>query len=348
MRNPAAARRTALGPLGVSITPAPQPWTHHGGALRAAQRLFPGAPAPWLDLSTGINPTPWPGGARIAMDWHRLPEAEEIAALEAAAAANFGVSPRHVCAVPGTEMAMRIIAERLGGAGQYGVPAYRTHGEMFAKAVAVPDLERASPALPLIFANPANPTGHLHARADLIRLLRLRAGKSWTLVDEAYADALGGGTSIADQVRDDRKLLIFRSFGKFYGLAGVRLGFLIGPRAFLAEFRAFLGAWPISSAAITLGRAAYADSVWARQMRICLSASALRLDHLLAAHGFHASGACPLFRLISCDDAMGLFRQLARHGILTRPFQDYPTWLRLGVPADAPAYARLARALADG
>lgn len=331
----------------MSAAPTPLPWTMHGGALQAAQQAFPGAQHPWLDLSTGINPHGWPGAPQVSIDWHRLPEAQDIADLEAAAAHHYGINPRHICAVPGTEMAMRLIADRLDGTGQYALPAYRTHAEIFERATAVPDLSQANPALPLIFANPVNPTGLLHTRADLIRLLDRRESGGWTLIDEAYADALQG-SSMADHVRDNRRLLIFRSFGKFYGLPGLRLGFIIAPAPFLATFRAFIGAWPISAAAIALGRAAYQDTQWADQARKDLASAAQRLDQLLSDHGFHASGTCPLFRLIACDNAMALFRKLARHGILTRPFEEQPTWLRIGLPADAAAFARLAAALADG
>ena len=107
-------------------------WLWHGGAIEAARQRFGGCERLWIDLSTGINPAPWPGAATMAIDWRRLPEASALALLETAAAAHFGADPRHVCAVPGTEVGMRLVGRIIGGPARYVAPAYRTHGEMIA------------------------------------------------------------------------------------------------------------------------------------------------------------------------------------------------------------------------
>jgi cobalamin biosynthetic protein CobC len=166
----------------------------------------------------------------------------------------------------------------------------------------------------------------------------------WLIVDEAFADSLPDA-SIANEVRADRRLIILRSFGKFFGLAGLRLGFLIGPPTIVAACRHVLGDWPLSAAAIDFGRAAYRDAEWIAQTIVSLREHAARLDQLLARHGLHARGDCPLFRLIETPDASTLFEKLARQAILTRPFEDQPRWLRFGLPADDAAMARLDAAL---
>lgn len=328
-------------------------WTWHGGGLAAARAHFGGDD--WLDLSTGINPHAWPGTEGIAVDWRRLPDEGELASLEAAAAAHFGCDPSQVCALPGTETGMRLIDDLLPGPAFHAVPGYRTHGAMLRDSVPTSGakLGEVEPGT-LILANPNNPDGRLLDRDTLLELLASRGRQGWLVVDEAFVDAhpghsleastLSAPTLLAD-VRDDRRLLVFRSFGKFFGLAGVRLGFLIGPRSILSCVRERLGAWPVSSAAITIGRAAYLDASWIAAMRSRLAREAATLDAMLAARGFSAIGSCPLFRLIETPDAGALFEHLAHHAILTRPFDYAPNWLRIGLPADANALDRLEQAL---
>ena len=318
-------------------------WTWHGGGIEAAKRHFGGDD--WIDLSTGVNPHPWPGAAGMAFDWRRLPDPEGLARLERVAAAYFGVDPCHVCAVPGSEIALRLVGALIGGATRHVVPGYRTHGEMIAGSAPAEWADAYIASGNLILANPNNPDGR-SIPADAVR--ELLAGRTgWLLVDEAFADT-DPALSVAAAVADDRRLILFRSFGKYFGLAGVRLGFVLAPQAIVAALRARLGAWPLSEAAIAIGTAAYADAGWIEATRRRLPAEAAALDAMLARHGYRAAGACPLFRLIEADDGRALFERLARRAILTRPFAEQPRWLRLGLPADAAALDRLDAALGRG
>ena len=316
------------------------PWTWHGGGIETAQRHFGGDD--WIDLSTGINPHPWPGAATMAFDWQRLPDPESLAQLEAIAAACFGVDTRHVCAVPGTEIGLRLVGALIGGATQHVVPGYRTHGAMIARSAAVAWSEIGDSAGHLILANPNNPDGRTVPAAAMHDVLARRDG--WLLVDEAFADA-DPVSSVAASVENDRRLIVFRSFGKFFGLAGVRLGFVLAPEIIVAALRERLGAWPLSAAAIAIGTAAYADAEWISATRRRLGNEAAALDAMLIDKGFQPVGDCPLFRLLDVTDAHRLFEHLARRAILSRPFAERPRWLRLGLPADAAALARLAAAL---
>lgn len=317
-----------------------EPWTWHGGGIEAAKRHFGGDD--WIDLSTGINPHRWPGAAGIAFDWRRLPESEHLARLERVAADYFGVEPRHVCAVPGSEIGLRLVGTLIDGDTSHIAPGYRTHGEMMTGSAATGWDEAPGAAGNLILASPNNPDGRAMAPDALLEWLGRRAG--WLLVDEAFADT-DPALSVAAAVADDRKLIVFRSFGKYFGLAGLRLGFVLAPQTIVAALRERLGAWPLSEAAIAIGTAAYTDSGWIEATRRRLPAEAAALDAMLARRGYRAAGACPLFRLIEADDARALFERLARRAILTRPFADQPRWLRLGLPADAGALARLDAAL---
>ncbi|WP_039997570.1 threonine-phosphate decarboxylase CobD [Sphingomonas sanxanigenens] len=321
----------------------------HGGRLDAAIRAYGGAPEAWLDLSTGINPNPWPGAGSIAVDWRALPSDEALAALERAAAAHFGASPDHVCALPGSEIGIRMLARLgLGADAAHVAPAYRSHEAAFegAAPIAVDAVAAArSAGRMVLLANPNNPDGRLLPRAALCDAAD--AGAGWLIVDEAFAD-LHPDESVAADVADHRRLLVLRSFGKFFGLAGLRLGFAVAPRPIVAALRALLGAWPVSTAAIAIGVAAYRDRAWIESMRERLRADAAALDAMLARHGLVATGASPLFRLVAHDDAAMLFDRLAQHHILCRPFDYAPRWLRFGLPGDAMARDRLDQALARG
>jgi len=317
-------------------------WTWHGGGLEAARRHYGGSD--WIDLSTGINPHPWSGTDALAIDWQRLPERHALTELEAVAAGLFGLDPRHVCAAPGTEIGLRLVGGLIGGTARYVAPTYRTHGEMIASATPVALDEAGSGTL--ILANPNNPDGRALSPARLLELLDARADDGWLLLDEAFAD-VDPALSLAPAIDDTRRLVIFRSFGKFFGLAGVRLGFVLGPAPILDAVRAALGAWPVSAAAIAIGTAAYRDRAWIETMRGQLQSEAEALDAILIGAGHRPTGACPLFRLIEVPDGMALFERFAGHAILTRPFAEQPRWLRIGLPGDG-GLARLEAALAHG
>ena len=320
-------------------------WTWHGGGLAAARAHFGEGDLPWLDLSTGINPHPWPGVPDVIIDWQRLPDESALASLEAAAARCFGIDPAHVCALPGTEIGLRLFGETLATRAHYVAPSYRTHAEMFADACPVgADAMEVADGQTLILANPNNPDGRILPRNALFDLLERRGIDGWLVIDEAFADVTPE-MSLATRVGDDARLIVFRSFGKFFGLAGLRLGFMLGPPAEMERMRRKLGAWPVSAAAIAIGTAAYGDDEWIAAMRRRLREDAERLDAMLARLGYRAIGDCPLFRLVEVDDATAMFRQLAQASILTRPFEDNPHWLRIGLPKDADQLSRLEAAL---
>lgn len=319
----------------------------HGGRIGEARAMYGDGPDPWIDLSTGINPLPWPHAPAIAPDWQSLPDPAALADLETVAARYFGVDPALCCAVPGSEIALRLLGKVIAQPGVHLTPAYRTHAVACPQAI---DFASHPPgeARLLLLGNPNNPDGRV---VSVDRLETWLAGQEaaggWLAVDEAFADA-NPGTSIAPRIDDRRRLIVLRSFGKFFGLAGVRLGFVLAPRPIIAAFRQILGEWPLSAAALAIGRAAYADAAWIAATRQALPARAAALDALLRDHGLRPIGACPLFRLVETGDAAGLFERLARQSILTRPFADHPRWLRFGLPAGDDAMARLDRALAHG
>jgi len=341
-------------------------FAHHGGRLCAAQQAFPRAPQPWIDLSTGINPTSYPAPRADRAARNGLPDTGDLSRLEACAANAFGASDRkRVAAVGGTEPALRLLPyvltakEALVAGPTYGSHADAwTRAGMETKVVTQAELEESGGLLSssrdgpvvLILVNPNNPDGRIVDRPRLLRLhdtLAARAG--FLVVDEAFAEVTPG-TSVADLAGSDAapRLLVLRSFGKFYGLAGLRLGFIVGAWEVIAKVRNILGDWPVSADALVAGLAAYADSGWAEHMRAHLKKEAARLDGILTRHGLQLVGGTTLYRLARADDAAERFTRLASMGILTRPFQHETTWLRFGLPGNRLAWQRLAQALRQG
>lgn len=323
-------------------------WTFHGGRLREAQSVYGGDSAAWLDLSTGINPRPWPHAFAVPVDWAALPDEQALAELERVAADYFGIDPAHICALPGTEIGLRLAGDLLPDRAAHMSPGYRTYRAVAHGPGVTADGLAAASGRSLVLGNPNNPDGRSVGRERLSALLDGLAGsEDWLIVDEAFAD-VRPEASIAGEIGDDARLIVFRSFGKFFGLAGLRLGFVLGPRVVIAHFRDRLGSWPVSAAAIAIGARAYRDADWIAAERLRLRADAAALDEVLAAHGLTPTGDCPLFRLVETKEAASLFERLARRAILTRPFDYAPNWLRIGLPGSAEALDRFDRALADG
>ncbi len=310
----------------------------HGGRLVAARAAFPQAQQPWIDLSTGVNPAPWKSTALRTADASRLPDPADTAALEAAAALAFGAPAGCVAAVPGSDAALRLLPYLID-VKRVGVisPTYDGHAEAWAAAgksvTAVGAGGDAETHEAVVLANPNNPDG-LQRDADEIMSLaaRMAARNGWLLVDEAFVD-VAPDLSVAPHAGG--RLIVLRSFGKFYGLPGLRLGFVVADPVIAAKVRTTFGDWPVSAAAVAAGRLAYADTAWQDQSRQRLRQRAARLDKFLLRAGFDIIGGTSLFRLAAHADAARCFQILAEAGILVRAFAAEPTWLRFGLPRSA-------------
>lgn len=315
--------------------------------MRAAA-AYPDAPRPWLDLSTGINPEPWRGPRAAEAELNRLPDPGALAALETAAAAAFGVETERVAAVAGAEAAIRLLPLLLGVRSVEIVgPTYGAHAEAWrasgvATRLIAADQAPSSQAGVLVIVNPNNPDGRLTRRADLIAMARARSAKGrWLVVDESFIEC-APDDSVSDVVEPG--LIVLRSFGKFYGLAGVRLGFMLATPDLIQRLRALLGDWPVGADALTMGRGAYADTMWRTRTEAVLTERAARLDEQLTRAGFQIVGGTSLFRMTRTPHAARWFQHLCRAGVLTRPFDHTPDGLRFGVPTERDL-PRLVRAL---
>jgi cobalamin biosynthesis protein CobC len=324
--------------------------TYHGGALEVARQLAPGAPEPWIDLSTGINPHAYPLPDLGLQAWSRLPESGALAELEAAAARRYGAAAGNVVAGPGSQALIQALARILphGAIGALG-PTYGGFASAFAAAgsrvVEAKRLEDMQALDVAIVVNPNNPDGRIISRAALLDLhARLARHKGVLIVDEAFADFDGQGEALAPSLPASRAVVL-RSFGKAYGLAGLRLGFALASPDMVPSLRAALGSWPVSGPAIAIGAQALADSDWLEAMRVRLGGDSGRLDALLHDAGWRIIGGSRLFRLAAHADARAAFDRLLSAGILTRPFADISDCLRFGIPGDENAWERLAAAL---
>lgn len=311
----------------------------HGGSLARARALFPQVREPWIDLSTGINPHSYPYSSIPDNAFSRLPEPADLDALKAVAAEYHGApSPDHVAAGPGTQILLPIVASLYGTEGGKAVvlsPTYAEHARACRLAgmevVETDDVGRLAEGHMAVVVNPNNPTGRIVARADLIGIAgAMREKGGLVVVDEAFID-VSDAESVAGMVAEGG-LLVLRSFGKFYGLAGLRLGFAIGHPGDISRIESRLGPWAVSGPALHVARQALADVAWQGDMRRQLADESARLGALLADADLKVFGGSSLFRLVRDARAADLFAHFGRLGIMTRRFDERPDDLRIGLP----------------
>jgi cobalamin biosynthetic protein CobC len=320
----------------------------HGGRIDVAERLYPDAPRPWVDLSTGIAPVARPVPDGPPELHRRLPLAADLAALvEAARAAYRAPAGAAVLLVPGTELAIRA-APRLVGGRRVAVlgPTYGSHGAAWraagAAVVEVSDLPAPTDGFDTVaLVNPNNPDGR-RLPPDALRAFAAH-GRARLVVDEAFADvapdvSLLGGEPLP------RGAVVLRSFGKFFGLAGLRCGFVVCPEDEAGPWRDLLGDWPLPGYVCRVAADALADAGWIAAQRARLAAMRARLDGLLAANGFEIAGGTDLFRALRVADGAALAERFARRGLLVRAFDAAPQLVRIGLPPDEAAWSRLAAA----
>ena len=319
------------------------PARDHGGDLDRAMAAYGGTG--WIDLSTGINRRPWPVGTVPEDAWRALPTRAATDALRAVAAAWFGTTSGRVLPMAGASAPIRLMG-RLAKPGRAAVvgPTYNEHAasltmDGWSVAQVTEPAELAGHDLGVV-VNPNNPDGRNWPPETLAAL----AGDVGLLVvDESFADPRPD-LSLIPSAPDN--VLILRSFGKFWGLAGLRLGFAVGAPALLARLAETAGPWPVNGPALAIGAQAMADRDWADAAVLYHTEAALRLDMLAARAGWRQVGGTHLFRLYATPDALAARAALARHRIWTRAFPWSRDWLRLGIPGDAGEWARLEAGLA--
>lgn len=326
---------------------------NHGGDITVAEAHFGRPVNGWLDLSTGINPTPYSDLALSTEALSDLPTAGSLTVLLQAARDAYGLADgASLCAAPGTQALLQVLPEIIVPKGPVAVlsPTYSEHAHLWRvngyPVMEVGDLDSVGNAAVVVVVNPNNPDGRLYdvTRLEALRS-RLAASGGLLVVDEAFADVTPE-ISMASRAGADG-LLILRSFGKFFGLAGLRLGFAVGNEMLIDFLAARLGPWAVSGPAIEIGTRALRDFDWIDQTRIALVAARTRLDAVLKSSGLKIIGGTDLYRLAKAKDTKARYEQLGRAGILVRRFDEHPDWLRFGLPGDDAAFERLSEALAS-
>ncbi len=322
----------------------------HGGDPRQAEAEFGRPEAGWLDLSTGINPIAYPLDG-LALDGLRhLPTGLELDALEAAARRRYGVPERaRLISAPGSQAILQILPFLRPPARVCVLsPTYVEHAHGWRAAGhevrEVAEWAALAEGDIAVIGQPNNPDGLARRPAEILDLAdHLATSGGLLVVDEAFCD-LDPALSTAGSA-DRPGLLVLRSFGKFFGLAGLRLGFAAGTPEIATPIAQRLGPWAVSSLAAETGRRALADDRWIEDTRARLAGDRKRLDQILGRAGMGVIGGTDLFLLTEDDRAPDLYAHLAGAGILTRPFPEKPAWLRFGLPGEDSDWARLEAAL---
>lgn len=295
----------------------------HGGNLTAAIARFGGTRDQWSDLSTGINPVPYPLPDFSTQDWAALPDTQAQDALISAARAFWDVPDEAaILAAPGaSSLIARLPTLRPIGTVDIAQPTYNEHAASFTQSGWT---VRPNTCDARVIVHPNNPDGRLWAAADL--------DMPFMIIDESFCDITPEHTLIKHATRTG--LIILKSFGKFWGLAGLRLGFAIGDPILIAKLSAALGPWPVSGPALAVGVHALRDTAWAAATRHRLAHDTQRLDQLMQVRGAKLHGGTNLFRLYHVDSAKHWQDHLAAHHIWSRIFPYSEHFIRLGLPPE--------------
>lgn len=322
----------------------------HGGNLNAAAECYGRPIEEWLDLSTGINPIAYPIPHLPDRLWTRLPERQSEERL-LGCARRYYAAPKEadIVAAPGTQALIQIIP-RLRPVSRVCVlgPTYGEHAHCWRGAGHDVEERAYADGWPdqadvVVVVNPNNPDGHMFDQEPLLaRAAELSARGGWLIIDEAFGD-MQPAASVARHAGVP-SMIILRSFGKFFGLAGLRLGFALSDKEIGSHIRNALGPWSVAGPALEIGACALGDEVWIDDTRNRLFRDAQRLDALLEESGHAVVGGTSLYRLISTQGCE-LHETLAQQGIWTRAFADRKHLLRFGVPASDEDFNRLAAAL---
>lgn len=321
---------------------APLPKRDHGGGLDAAVAEFGGEKAAWLDLSTGINPVAYPVGQVSDDAWARLPDEGAMDRLLSAARRFWNVPDEvEIIAAAGASPLIARMPDLAPGLGAYiPAPTYNEHAAAFSARGQLDD--PSNPQNPVhVYVHPNNPDGRMWPASDI-------GGRPLTVVDESFCDTVPEQSHMARAAEPG--VIVLKSFGKFWGLAGVRLGFAMAlPETFApstGSLQELMGPWSVSGPALEIGARALMDLEWADATRMRLARDAARLDALMLSAGAELVGGTTLFRTYAISDGAGTSQaRLAKQHIWSRIFPYSTTWMRLGLPGTEADWARLEAAL---
>lgn len=311
----------------------------HGGGLDVAVEKYGGEKSDWLDLSTGINPNPYPVYGVDPMAWHRLPDTNAMAILTNAARNYYKIDDNiELCAANGTQAIIDVLpivfaCKRVGIVS----PTYNEHAYVWKKSGSkVIEIMRGEP-LPndldaLVVVNPNNPDGSIFEKSELFEFSKnLKKSNGIMIVDEAFCDTMPENSIVHDLPEN---VIVLKSFGKFFGLAGLRLGFAIASPMLLKNVKTHIGIWSVSGPALQIGARAFSDSNWINYAITTLKVLSKKQADLLQGAGLKIEGVNPLFIYVSHEKATHIHDLLAERQILIRPFLYDNAKLRIGICAN--------------
>lgn len=301
----------------------------------------------WLDLSTGINPNAYPLPEISDYFWQCLPDQTSQDKLIAAANLYYKVQADYrVVAANGTQALIQMLPQILSQQSIAIVsPTYEEHSHCWETAQRhvskVGTLEEAvETAEIVVVVNPNNPTGVTYQPEQLLEAAKqLEHAGGFLIVDEAFGDVLPELSVVPKQ---SKNMIVLRSFGKFFGLAGLRLGFAICHEDMSGSLKSKQGPWSVSGPALEIGKIAFSDARWIENTRLSIQQNSEAQAEVLIACGLELIGNAGLFMEFNHDNASDIYETLLKAHILVRPFPQRPTRLRFGLCENIEALERLA------
>ncbi|MCW8329132.1 aminotransferase class I/II-fold pyridoxal phosphate-dependent enzyme [Photobacterium sp. SDRW27] len=331
----------------------------HGGNLLAMAGKYGSDPAEWIDLSTGVSPFTYPVGDIPLAAWNQLPQEND--GLEQAAANYYNASVEPVV-VAGSQAAIKalpeVMTEKLGRTGTVALPSvgYKEHQHAWGNYRkdgccwqiefydGLPSKEQVATCDVVLVINPNNPTGKLSRKEELTDLyVDLAKRKATLIIDEAFIDCTPNESMLSPN-KDMGNLVVLRSVGKFFGLAGARVGFVFAEQAIKDSLSNLIGPWTVTGPSRSVVKQALSDSAWQSSARVLIHNNSIRLSRLIAERLTARTSGTDLFITAFLYDATFCYDFLCREKVLTR-LCDEKNALRFGLPADEKQWQHLAVAL---
>lgn len=320
----------------------------HGGRLNAAIKKYNIPKQDWIDLSTGINPNGWPIPKIPTEFFQRLPEEND--GLESAAKEYYNAD--NFISIPGSQFAIQKLPYLRKKSHVFILsPGYQEHAYCWEKAGHIVQSLTSDEidthiknADVLVIINPNNPTGEQFSAAQLLawhNILNKKGG--WLIVDEAFIDG-DESNSLIPYTAVNSGMIVLRSIGKFFGLAGIRVGFIFSSKSILPLIKNDIGPWPISSPSRYIATQALKDRGWQKTTNENLNKKSQHLKEQLKNNKLLTAGGCSLFQWVKHPNASQIFQYLAKQGVLVRYFKDSSS-IRFGLPENDKAWKKLDIAL---
>lgn len=311
--------------------------------------------------------------ADAAHDLNRYPDGGAYR-LHEALAARHGVAFDQVCAGSGADGCIDMLSQAVLDPGDEIVccwPSFPSYLIYASKQGAVPRtvplrdhrydldamLDVVGPRTKLVYVcHPNNPTGTMNTRDELDAFFERVPEHVLVVIDQAYFEYIDRPDypdAVEEYVKRGRRVLVLRTFSKIYGLAGLRVGYAVGPREVCAAMTKTRRPFDVTTTAQVAALASLGDPGEIARRRRLNAEGLVRLAATLEEHGLEpAAGAVGNFLYVDTgEDARPLYERLLTEGVIVRPLHGFgaPNAIRIsvGTPEENDFFAAaLGRALA--